>query len=207
MPTGSGVFAQGSITVNAGKSHIYGAEFEARFAPSRNDLFNLNVQYLKGKYDSLQTANFSPTGAPVTTGCTTLGSRAANPGINNARFYDIDCSGKPTVNSPEWAINVGYERTFELTGDLDFIAGARANIESSRFMNSNYRPEEKQDGFVMADAFVTLRSGQGWSVTGFVNNLTDEEVLARAGTRPILDFPVGTLRPPRTYGVRVGFDF
>jgi iron complex outermembrane receptor protein len=207
VPTGNGLFAQGSITVNAGKSHIYGAEFEARFAPSRNDLFNLNVQYLKGKYDSLLTANFSPTGAPVTTGCTTLGSRAANPGVNNARFYDIDCSGKPTVNSPEWAINVGYERTFELSNDLDFVAGARANIESSRFMNANYRPEEKQDGFVMADAFVTLRSGQGWSVTGFVNNITDEEVLARAGTRPILDFPVGTLRPPRTYGVRVGFDF
>jgi iron complex outermembrane receptor protein len=207
VPTGNGVFAQGSITVNAGKSHIYGAEMDARFAPSRNDLLFLNVQYLKGKYDSLQTANFSPTGAPVTTGCRTLGSRAANPGINAARFYDIDCSGKPTVNSPEWSVNVGYERTFELTGDLDLVAGARANIESKRFMNSNYRPEEVQDGFVMADAFVTLRSQGGWSITGFVNNITDEEVLARAGTRPILDFPVGTLRPPRTYGVRVGFEF
>ncbi|MEG3181404.1 TonB-dependent receptor [Sphingomonas sp. LT1P40] len=207
VPTGNGLFAQGSITVNAGKSRIYGAEFEARFAPSRNDLFNLNVQYLDGKYDSLQTSNFSPTGAPVTTGCRTLGSRAANPGVNNARFYDIDCSGKPTVNSPKWAINVGYERTLELSGDLALIAGARANIESSRFMNSNYRPEERQDGFAMADAFLTLESQSGWSVTGFVNNITDEVVLARAGTRPILDFPVATLRPPRTYGVRVGFDF
>lgn len=207
VPTNNGLFAQGSITVNAGKSHIYGAELEARFAPSRRDLFNLNVQYLKGKYDSLVTANFSPTGAPVTTGCQTLGSRAANPGVNNARFYDIDCSGKPTVNSPEWAVNIGYERTFELTGDMDVVAGTRANIESSRFMNSNYRVEEKQDGFVMADAFLTLRSRQGWSLTGFINNITDEEVLARAGTRPILDFPVGTLRPPRTYGVRVGVDF
>lgn len=207
VPTGGGVFAQGSITVNAGKSRIYGAEFEARFAPSRNDLFNLNVQYLDGRYDSLLTSNFSPTGAPVTTGCTTVGSRAANPGINNARFYDIDCSGKPTVNSPKWAINVGYERTFELSGDLSLVAGGRANIESSRFMNANYRPEERQDGFVMADAFLTLESQSGWSVTGFVNNITDEAVLARAGTRPILDFPVGTLRPPRTYGVRVGFNF
>lgn len=207
VPTGSGLISQGSITVNAGKSHIYGAELEARFAPTRNDLFNLNVQYLKGEYDSLITANFSPTGAPVTTGCRTLGSRAANPGINNARFYDIDCSGKPTVNSPEWAINVGYERTFPLSENLDLVAGARANIESGRFMNANYRPEERQDGFVMADVFATLRSRQGWSITGFINNLTDEEVLARAGTRPILDFPVGTLRPPRTYGVRIGFEF
>lgn len=205
--TGTGIFAQGSITQNAGKSRMYGAEFEARFAPSRNDLFNINLQYLNGKYNSLLTSNFSPTGAPVTTGCTTLGSRAANPGINGARFYDIDCSGKPTVNSPRWALNLGYERTFELSGDLALIFGARGNIESSRFMNSNYRPEEKQDGFATADAYLTLESMNSWSITGFINNITDEEILARAGTRPILDFPVGTLRPPRTYGVRVGFSF
>ena len=205
--TGAGIFAQGSITQNAGKSRMYGAEFEARFAPSRNDLFSINLQYLNGKYNSLLTSNFSPTGAPVTTGCTTLGSRAANPGINGARFYDIDCSGKPTVNSPRWALNLGYERTFELSGDLALIFGARGNIESSRFMNSNFRPEEKQDGFATADAYLTLESMNSWSITGFINNITDEEILARAGTRPILDFPVGTLRPPRTYGVRVGFSF
>ena len=48
---------------------------------------------------------------------------------------------------------------------------------------------------------------KGYCVYKVPDNLTDEDVLARAGTRPILDFPVGTLRPPRTYGVRVGFDF
>ena len=205
--TAGGIFAQGSTTVNAGKSRIYGAEFEARFAPSRNDLFSLNLQYLNGKYNSLQTANFSPTGAPVTTGCTTLGSRLANPGVNAARFFDVDCSGRPTVNSPKWALNLGYERTFELTGDLNLVFGARGNIESSRFTNSNFRSAERQGSFAMADAYLTLESLAGWNITGFVNNITDEEVLARAGTRPILDFPVGTLRPPRTYGVRLGFSF
>lgn len=205
--TANGTFAQGSTTVNAGKSRIYGIEFETRFAPSRNDLLSLNVQYLNGKYNSLTTANFSPTGAPVTTGCTTVGSRLANPGINGARFFDIDCSGRPTVNSPKWALNLGYERTFALSGDLDLIFGARGNIESSRFMNSNFRPEERQGSFAMADAYATLEGNGGWSITAFINNITDEEVLARAGTRPILDFPVGTLRPPRTYGVRVGYNF
>ncbi|BBD98214.1 TonB-dependent receptor [Sphingobium amiense] len=205
--TGNGLFAQGSLTTNAGKSRIYGAEAEARFAPTRDDLFNLNVQYLNGKYNSLQTANFSPTGAPVTTGCTITGTRLANPGVNGARFYDIDCSGKPTVNSPKWAINVGYQHTFALGGDMGLVAGVRSNIESSRFMNANYRPEEKQGSFMMSDAFLTLEGPQDrWSITAFINNIEDKEVLARAGTRPILDFPVGTLRPPRTYGVRVGFN-
>jgi iron complex outermembrane receptor protein len=74
-------------------------------------------------------------------------------------------------------------------------------------MNSNFRPEERQGSFAMADAYATLEAAGGWSITGFVNNITDEVVLARAGTRPILDFPVATLRPPRTYGVRLGFNF
>jgi len=207
VPTGNGLIAQGSITANAGKSRIYGAEFEARFAPSRNDLFHLNLQFLDGKYNSLTTSNFSPTGAPVITGCATAGSRLANPGINGARFFDIDCSGKPTINSPRWSLNLGYERSFELSGDLTLVAGGRGNIESSRFLDANYREDQKQDGFATADAFLTLESHGGWSITGFINNITDEEVLARAGTRPILDFPVGTLRPPRTYGARVGFKF
>lgn len=204
--TAGGIFAQGSTTVNAGQSTIYGAELETRFAPSPNDLFSLNVQYLKGEYDSLITANFSPTGAPVSTGCVTLGSRLANPGVNGARFFDIDCSGRPTVNSPEWALNLGYERTFDLTDTLTLILGARGNIESSRFMNSNFRPEERQRSFAMADAYATLE-GRSWNFTAFINNITDERVLARAGTRPILDFPVAALRPPRTYGVRLGVNF
>lgn len=205
--TGNGLFAQGSLTTNAGRSRIFGTEIEARFAPTRDDLFNFNVQYLNGKYKRLQTANFSPTGAPVTTGCTITGSRLANPGINGARFYDIDCSGKPTVNSPRWAINLGYQHSFRIGGDMALVAGARSNIESSRFMNANFRAEEKQGGFMMSDAFLTLEGPQDkWSVTAFVNNVEDKDVLARAGTRPILDFPVGTLRPPRTYGVRLGFN-
>lgn len=207
VQTGNGLFAQGSLTTNAGKSRIFGTEIEARFAPTRDDLFNVNVQYLNGKYKSLQTANFSPTGAPVTTGCSITGSRLANPGINGARFYDIDCSGKPTVNSPRWALNMGYQHSFYIGGDMVLVAGVRSNIETSRYMNSNFRSEEKQGSFMMSDAFLTLEGPQDkWSVTAFINNIEDKEVLARAGTRPILDFPVGTLRPPRTYGVRLGFN-
>lgn len=204
--TGNGLFAQGSLTTNAGKSRIYGAELEMRFAPTSRDLFNVNVQYLNGKYNSLQTANFSPTGAPVATGCTITGTRQANPGVNNARFYDIDCSGKPTVNSPRWSANIGYEHTFPLAGDMNLVAGVRTNIESSRYLNANYREVEKQGAYMMSDVFLTLEGpDEKWSITAFVNNIEDKEVLARAGTRPILDFPVGTLRPPRTYGLRVGF--
>lgn len=208
--TANNIFAQGSRTENAGKSRIYGFEAEVRFQPSRNDKFDLNLQYLNGKYNSLRTANFSPTGAPVATGCTTLGSRLANPGVpgNNARFYDIDCSGKPAVNAPKWSLGLGYERGFDLTYSMRLLLGGRTSIESGRFLNPNYRPEERQGSFMMSDAYVTFEGDGGrWTITGFINNIEDEEVIVRSGSRPILDFSVATLAPPRTYGVRMGYNF
>jgi iron complex outermembrane receptor protein len=204
----NGIFAQGGITVNAGQSRMYGAELDLVFAPTSNDLFSANVQYLDGKYNSLLTAAFSTTGAPVVTGCTVTGSRLANPGVNGARFYDTDCAGKPTINSPKWSANLAYEHTFDLGGDLALVAGARAQIQSSQFFNVNFIEAEKQGSYAMADAFLTLEGpDRKWSLTAFINNLTDETVLARTGTRPILNFSVATLRPPRTFGIRGTFNF
>lgn len=204
----AGIFAQGGTTVNAGQSRIYGAEVELVFAPTRHDQFSANVQYLDGKYDSLVTAAFSATGAPVPTGCTVTGSRLANPGVNTARFFDTDCSGKPTINSPKWSATLAYEHTFDLGGDMALVAGARAQIQSSQFYNVNFIEAEKQGGYAMADAFLTLEGpNKNWSLTAFVNNITDEAVFARTGTRPILNFSIATLRPPRTYGVRASVNF
>ncbi|MBA15305.1 MAG: TonB-dependent receptor [Sphingomonas sp.] len=206
--TGSGIFAQGGTTVNAGKSRIYGAELELQFAPSWADRIAANVQYLNGKYNSLQTANFSNTGAPIPTGCTVTGSRLANPGVNNARFYDTDCSGKPTVQSPKWIANVNYEHTFTLGGDMELLAGARTSLSSSYYLNVNFQEGERQGAFMTSDAYLTLQGpDKVWSITAFVNNIEDEVIFARAGNRPILNFSVATLRPPRTYGLRLGYRF
>lgn len=208
--TGNGIFAQGSRTENAGKSRMYGLELESMWQPTANDRFNLNVQYLNGKYNSLQTANFSGTGAPVATGCTVLGSRLANPTVpgNTARFFDLDCSGKPAVNAPRWSINAGFEHAFPLSDTTRLLVGARTTIESSRFLNANFRPEERQGSYMMSDAYITGEFANGAvNATLFVNNLEDKEVIQRAGTRPVLDFPVGKLAPPRVWGVRVGYRF
>lgn len=166
--TGNGIYASGGTTVNAGKSRIYGADLEVQFAPSSNDLFGVNLQYLNGKYDSLITANFSGPGNPIPTGCTVLGSRLANPNTpgNNARFFDTDCSGKPTVQSPKWIANLSYQHTFELGGDMNLVAGARTSLSSSYFLNITYEAQQKQGSFMTSDAFLTLEGPEAkWSLT------------------------------------------
>jgi iron complex outermembrane recepter protein len=204
----SGLFAQGGTTVNAGQSRMYGADVELILAPTDNDLLSVNVQYLDGQYKSLRTAAFSATGAPVVTGCTVTGSRLANPGVNTARFYDTDCSGKPTINSPKWSATLAYEHTFDLGGDMALVAGARTQIQSAQYFNVNFIKSERQGSYAMADAFLTLEGpDRKWALTAFVNNITDEEVLVRTGVRPVLNFSVATLRPPRTYGLRASVNF
>jgi len=208
VPSSSGLVTSGGVTVNAGKSRIYGSEVELRFAPSRADQFGATLQYLNGRYNGLQTAIFSNTGAPVPTGCTVTGSRLANPGVNAARFYDTDCSGKPTVYSPKWTLNLDYAHTFDLGHGLKLIAAARTAIKSDFYLNVSFQENEKQAAYRMSDANLTLEGGEGrWSLSGFVNNIEDRAVLVRAGNRPILNVSYGTLAPPRTYGMRFGYHF
>ena len=139
---------------------------------------------------------------------TVVASRLANPGVNNARFFDTDCSGKPTVQSPRWVANFNYEHTFELGGGLDLIAGARTSLSSSFYLNANFQENERQGAFMTSDVYLTLEGpDKKWSITGYVNNLEDEVIFARTGNRPVLNFSYATLRPPRTYGVRLGYHF
>jgi iron complex outermembrane receptor protein len=197
----------GGITVNAGQATIYGADIDLLFAPTPLDRFSANVQYLEGEYDSLIFDAFSNTGGAIRQGCPILDTRLANPGINNARFYTTDCSGYPTLNSPEWSAGLGYEHTFVIRG-FDLTAGARTRVETSRWLALSYLPEMKQDSYMMSDAYLTFENeDRTWSTTAYINNIEDERVLSNAGLKPVVDVVYVALRPPRTYGVRVGYKF
>lgn len=206
VATANGI-QSGGITVNAGKATMYGAEVEAVFAPTPLDQFTANIQYLRGKYDSLVFDAFSNTGAALRQGCDILSSRLANPGVNNARLYTTDCSGQQTINSPRWTANLGYQRTFAL-GAMRLIAAANTRIESSRELALNYLPETRQGSYMMSDASLTLEGpDRRWSLTGYINNIEDKTLLSNAGLKPVIDVVYVALRPPRTYGARMSYKF
>ena len=114
----------------------------------------------------------------------------------------------PTINSPEWSANLGYEHTFSFGGDMSFLIGVRSRLESSRYVNIDYLPEQRQDSYTTSDAYVTLYgANERWSLTGFVSNIEDEAVISGAFSRPVLQTVYASLRPPRTYGVRAALRF
>ncbi|MDT0510108.1 TonB-dependent receptor domain-containing protein [Novosphingobium sp. MMS21-SN21R] len=205
---GGPIFGPVFKTENAGAATIYGAEVELLWQPSRNDLLSLNVQYLHTKYDDLRYQAYSTTGPAPVIGCavspTSLtGASAA------ARIYNVDCSGQPLPNAPRWAINAGYEHTFELTGGSKVIAGADTRIESSRYLSLDYLTLGRQGSYMVSNARVTWESASGAiSLTGFVNNLENELVFANSLQSPAKAGVVyNQLRPPRTYGIRAGVRF
>jgi iron complex outermembrane receptor protein len=100
---------------------------------------------------------------------------------------------------------VAAERTFSLRNDAQLVAGARVHYQSEVLTGLDFTPLQYQDGYVSLGASITYTTGDDkYYVTAFGNNLTDETVVANTFQPPFGSFVVGTLRPPRLYGVRLG---
>lgn len=205
---GGPIFGPVFLTENAGAATIYGAEFELQWQPTRNDVFVANLQYLHTNYDELNYQFYSTSGAPPVLGCPFTQSTqiGASP---IARIFDVNCSGRPVVNAPRFALNLGYQHTFDLGGSGRIIAGADTRIESSRFLSIDYLPDGRQGSYMMSNARLTWETESGnFGITAFVNNIEDELVFSNGLQSPVKAGTIyNQLRPPRTYGVRATFRF
>ncbi|AOF98647.1 tonB dependent receptor family protein (plasmid) [Blastomonas sp. RAC04] len=208
-PVQSGpISVPGGVTINAGRARMFGVDTELRVKVGDHGLFSVDFQYLNAKYKALAYTAISASGGPIRNGCAITNGRQANPGTPiPSRLFDINCSGFPTINSPKFSLNLGYDHEIPV-GDLTFVLGARTRIESSRFTNIEYLPEQRQGGYMTSDAYVTLEGpDKRWSLTAFMNNIEDETILGGTVVRPVLQTVYSVLRPPRTYGLRASFNF
>jgi len=205
---GGPIFGPVFTTENAGSATLYGAEFELQWQPTRNDVFVANLQYLHTNYDELNYQFYSTTGAPPVLGCpaTLTTQTGASP---QARIYNVDCSGRPLVNAPQFALNLGYQHTFELGGRGRIIAGADTRIESSRFLSIDFLGNGRQGSYMMSNARLTWETeSANLGVTAFINNIEDELVFSNSLQSPAKPGTIyNQIRPPRTYGVRATFRF
>ncbi|MBO9580447.1 MAG: TonB-dependent receptor [Sphingobium sp.] len=190
-------------TENAGAATIYGLEAEAVWQMSRHDRLNVNVQYLRTKYDDLRYQAYSATGPAPVIGCavtpTTLIGASAD-----ARIYNVDCTGRPMPQAPRWSFNAGYERNFELEGGHKIIFAADTRIESARFLSIDYLNLGRQGSYMMSNARLTYETPSGnFSLTAFINNIENEMVFSNSFQSPVKPGLIyNQIRPPRTYGVR-----
>ncbi len=181
-------------TRNVGNATMQGIEVESGWLLTDATRVSLDAQYLDATYDEFRYEVPGP--APPLTGCAVAPAGAS---------FEVDCSGKRAPYAPEWTLSLGAEHTVRLGNHDRIVAGARLRYQSEMLTGLDFTPLEYQDAYYTLSATVTWTSRDDrYSIAAFGNNLTDEAVVANSFQPPFGSFVVGTLRPPRTYGLRVG---
>lgn len=175
------------VTVNAAKAKNKGAEVSLRALPIDGLQLYAEASWLNAKFTEFNTAD------------------AARPELG-----ELDLSGNYLPNSPKIAVNAGVDYTASLSNGSTLGFRVDGNwTDRVYFTEFNVR-NMSQESVLRLNAAITLKSpGERWSLTAYGKNLTDETIVANNIIASILwGLPlIGSLEPPRTYGVRIGYQF
>ena len=182
-----------STLTNAAQSEAYGVELDAIWRPVPQFTIDAAVAYLDSEFtkffskDPLDPALFGPGGASVP---------------------DQDLSGNRTRMSPKWSVNVHPEYEVMLGNGGTISFGSNFAYKSKQYHTEFNDDRLSQDGYIMLDANVMYESPDGhFTANAWVTNLTDELVYAGSFSVSTSRAIGGTLMPPRSYGVTVGYAF
>lgn len=194
-------------TENVGRATFKGLELETKFALTPTTTIGADLQYLDAKYDQFVylQSNGSGLANPALfngSACPTIGFDAAT---NNS--FRVDCSGRRPANAPKWTINLNGQQRFPV-GSSEIVFDARTHYQSQTLIGLEFLPIEYQKGYWLADAAITFNGpDRRYYIGAFINNMFDETVKSQIFPTPGTNLFGTTLRPPRTYGARVGFNF
>jgi iron complex outermembrane receptor protein len=193
----------GAQVFNAGKATIWGVEADAVFKLSDNDTFTASVNYLNSRFDRLL--------ASVPVFCVNCGLGAVSDlDPSPTVLTQPNLAGNKPPLAPEWTIVVGYDKVIPL-GDMgDLTASVMSTFKSSYFNDIfNFR-DAQQRAFTNTDISLTYRpESRKWSLQAFARSLENARPIAFAsftvaGNDDLINYQFGA---PRTYGVRLAFDF
>jgi len=185
-------------TENVGKATFKGVEIESKLLVGSNTLLSADVQYLDAKYNDF-VYNVPNQGPPLSS-CQVVGVPTTQ--------ITLDCSGFRPPNAPEWTVNLGIQQTIPLENDAKFVLSARTHYQTRTLTGLEFLPIEEQAAYWMSDASITYSGpGDRYFVSAFINNIENNTILGNTFPPPLSRFVVGSVRPPRTYGVRAGVKF
>ncbi|HEX8786365.1 MAG TPA: TonB-dependent receptor [Telluria sp.] len=177
LSSGTGVF-------NVGKAKIKGLEAELVATVPDVARFDLNTTLLNTRFGD---------GIIVTDG--------ASPAVSH------DIGGNQLPNSPKFVLTAGVQRTIEAAGG-DLTGRLSAKYSSDYYYSVFNNPDERSPSYTTLNALLKYRhDGSNWEYQAYVNNLTDRVVLANAQRNYTGDIDTIEFQPPRTFGVRVRYDF
>ncbi|TRX56758.1 TonB-dependent receptor [Thalassomonas sp. M1454] len=185
--------------IPGGSIDAQGLEVEGYWDVTENLVVDFGISYDMSEYDEFNVA----TGNLVWNGEQPIGTDEVDANGNGVFVMD----GKDTPYTPDVTVGLGISYTFDL-GDMGTVV---PHVFS--YYNSGYETNRapvffgEQDAYTKFDVAVKWQSAGGdWTAKFWMNNATDElittytEILSRA--RVAQDYA-----SPRTWGVRVGYNF
>jgi iron complex outermembrane recepter protein len=191
---------QGQFTENVGRSINKGVEIDTQFLITPTTLLNVTAQYLDAKYKSF--VYLEPVGAsPPLTGC----DYRVSP--DSMARYEINCSGKPSYQSPKWTINLGAQQTIKL-GDYKVVAAADTQYKSKRYIGFQFLPEQLVGSTWTSNAQINFGPDDDrWSIGAFVRNIENDRFANASQLYNAGSTATYVTAAPRTYGLRAGMKF
>ena len=183
-----------STLTNAAQSEAWGAEIEVLWQATSFFSLNAAFAYLNSEFTEFSAAD-------------PLDARLFAPGAD-ATLLLKDLSGNATRMSPKWSVNLNPNYVFDTANGGTITLGANFAYKSKQYHTEFNDERLAQDGYIMLDANVRYEAPDGrLSVNLWAKNITDELVYAGSFSVSTSRAIGGTLLPPRSYGVTVGYDF
>lgn len=173
-------------TVNAASARNYGLEAELRARPTPGLTLELFGTYLNAKYRKFTSGDY------------------------RQGFAQVDLAGNRLSNAPEFSFRAGadYDLPISLPGKLNLRGDI--NWQGRVYFTEFNNADATQKGYALINAGLRYTSENGgWTVDLWGRNLADKLVY----TNNIITAPlfssvrVGSVAPPRTYGITFGVNF
>lgn len=166
-------------------AEVMGAELEVTYYASEAWNFNLGVSLLDSEYTDLTF-------------------------FDQFSAQTLDLEGEELIRSPAYTMNFGAEWILPVDNSLLEDVRIRGDLYHSddfKLAFADYAAT-KQDSYTTANMSVILTGkSANFQVRGYVNNLTDEEVLNNGSYLASLGAFIGQYSEPRTYGVSLSYNF
>ncbi len=172
-------------TVNAASARNYGLELELRARPASNWNIDLFATYLNAKYKDFTTGDY------------------------RQGFKLVNLKGNRLSNAPEFSVRAATDYTVPI-GDAKLNLRADVNWQDRVYFTEFNNADATQAPYATINAGLKYTAASGvWSVDVWGRNLTDKFIVSNnIITAPLYSsIRVGSLAPPRTYGVTLGVNF
>ncbi|MEJ5976976.1 TonB-dependent receptor [Novosphingobium sp. PS1R-30] len=174
LQVGANEVAQGGLpvirTINAGKSTVYGVDFEATYRPPSLEGLSarLAVNWNHARFTEFANAPCAG-GQTIAEGC----NRVLNP--TTGRFQAQDLAGLPLPKAADWTANGGLDYDATVGGGLQLGLGVNVQYSSKFLKNLGRRADFFQPSFAKLNANVSLASeNDSWELALIGNNLTNK---------------------------------